>query len=42
MEIQQYQANAKDIKIEADFFNFPPKEQAKHEYRKNDTIPVKD
>ena len=42
MEIQEYQANAKDIKISAEFFNFAPKESAKHEYRKNDTVPVKD
>jgi len=42
MEIQEYQAKAKDIKISADFFNFSPKDSAKHDYRKNDRIPVKD
>lgn len=42
MEIQEYQANAKAIKISAEFFNFPAKESAKKDYRKNDSIPVKD
>lgn len=42
MDIQQYQANAKEIKLEADFYNFPPKESVIDEYRKNDVIPVRD
>ena len=42
MEIQEYQANAKAIKISAEFFNFPAKESVKQDYRRNDTVPVKD
>ena len=42
MDIQQYQANAKEIKLQADFFSFPPKESVIDEYRKNDVIPVRD
>lgn len=42
MEIQEYQANAKSINISAEFHSFPPRESVSHEYRKNDTVPMKD
>ena len=40
MEIQLYQASAKNINISAEYFNFPPKETVAKDFRKNDTIPV--